>query len=686
MDFLISQNYVKNAPKSEFELDLLDILERIKSYYPEFSEIEIIKIKHAFYFAEQAHKGQKRKSGLPYFIHPIEATKILLTIKPDILTICACLLHDVVEDTPITLTEIRENFGERITFFCQGVEKITKVRLENESERQYESLRKLFVSMAEDIRVIFIKLADRLHNLSTLEALPRKSQIRIAKESMEISAPIAGKLGLSAFKNQMEDLCFKFLHTDIYNDLIIQIDTSIKKQNKYLKKGKKILLKILKSENIEVVKIEGRNKHLYSIYQKMKRKNFSTVAEIYDLIALRIILKNQSDCYRTLGIIHTHWKPIMSRFKDYIAVPKNNGYKSLHLTILGFADNPVPTEIQIRTQAMHLDAEFGPAAHWAYKQTKSSSFNKDYLKKFDWISRKILEANKQKSGEEFFIELSKKMSKTRIHVFTPKGDVKDLKIGSTPVDLAYAVHSEIGDTCIGATVNGIIKPLNYELKTGDVVLILTKKGRKPNPLWLKFVKSSNAKSHIKTYVNSIKDDSYEFDIHPNTQKIVDKFDEKKSIKLIKKSKTTSALKSKKIKICIGGEANIPFKLAACCKPKIGEPIVAYNSRGLEFSIHKQNCPHLIELEEARFLDANFIKEFSFHVHADERKGLLTSLSEVITDLDMNILDASLDQHNNQKKAIWKFIIETSSKTRFLELLEKLEKVPNVLKVIDNTKY
>lgn len=648
------------------------ILYEIRNYYPHFSKTRETLIRKAFWFAHDAHKGVKRFSGAPYFSHPIAATKILLSIKPDIETVCACLLHDVIEDTPITAEEIAETFGENIRFLCEGVEKIAKIRLQGK-EREFESLKKLFVAMAKDIRVIFIKLADRIHNLQTLEFVRPEKRIRISRESLKIYAPVADKLGLFEFKTQIEDLCFSHIHEEIFKDINRQIKQSKKERKIFIERANKEIKKALAKEKVKFQKINGRTKNIYSVYEKMKRKSFSSVDEIYDLFAIRIIVDTPTDCYRALGVVHAMWKPIPKRFKDYIAVPKTNGYQSLHTTILGLAKSKIPTEIQIRTEKMHLDAELGPAAHWAYKKTKSSNFDENYVKKTDWLPQSIL-VQEPGSAEKFFEEITTSLSTDRIHVFTPRGDIKDLVAKSTPVDFAFAIHSEIGSSCIGAKVNGTIKPLNYELKTGDVVEIMTKKGKNPNPLWLKFTKSSQARGHIKNYINKLRQDS---DTEPT---LFEKLPPQ--TKAPKKAIPKQFLKKRGNfpDIIIGGETNLPYKICNCCKPVPGKDIIAYKSRGLEFSIHEATCKTLSKLDSERFVEANFNIIYSFKIRALDRIGLLKDYANVMSEHGLNIIDSKFTYDKQENISCWYFSVEISSPRESEDMTSDLKKVPNVIDI------
>jgi len=454
------------------------------------TEADIDLLFKAYHFALGAHGEQKRKTGEPYIQHPLHTAFILAQIKADMPTIIAGILHDVPEDTNISLEQINQEFGEEIALLVEGITKLSKVKYRG-IERYRENLKKMFLAMASDIRVVFIKFADRLHNLRTLEGVDPKKRLRIAKETLEIYAPIAGLLGIWRLKWQMEDICFKYLYPDEYKKLEYKYEIEKKVElTQYIQQLKNILTKELKRAGIEH-RIEGRFKHLYSIWQKMEAKE-RKFDEIYDVFALRIIVKTTADCYNALGVIHNLWRPNYSRFKDYIAVPKPNGYRSLHTTVFGPAGKA--TEFQIRTEEMHEESLYGFSAHLHYKQNALTPAGKPMR----WV-QEILDAQKDiKSTDEFVKQVKLNVFQDRIFVFTPKGDVYDLPRGATPVDFAYAVHTEIGNKCSSAMVNGKIKELHHELKNGDMVDIIVEKNRKgPNHDWLKFVKTRKARDRIK---------------------------------------------------------------------------------------------------------------------------------------------------------------------------------------------
>ena len=477
------------VPKRETIEDLID---KVKIYDKE-ADLDIIRL--AFDVADDAHRGQIRKSGEPYIIHPLAAAHILADMRIDPIILVATLLHDVPEDTEVTLEDIRKNFGEEVASMVEGITKLGKLKYRG-VERYIENLRKMFIAMAKDVRVMIIKFADRIHNLSTLGALPPQKQYRIALESLEIYAPIANRLGIGEMKGMLEDLSFKYVYPKEYQNVKKIRDEKMQNKGEFLEKIKKDTKKELLEAGIKTVSINGRDKRLYSLYKKLKLKE-RDITQIYDLVAIRIIVPSIADCYASLGILHKHWKPLKGRIKDYISQPKPNDYQSLHTTV--FVDNGEIIEFQIRTPEMHEEAEFGIAAHWHYDEKGAKRPTKDmkWMKELAEIQKDIL--NKLSDLEEIKVNFLQ----DRIFVFTPRGDVIDLPEEATPVDFAYHIHSEIGNKCNGARVNEQMTSLDNKLKNGDVVEILTDKNRKgPSQDWLKFVKTHTAKNHITTYLKN----------------------------------------------------------------------------------------------------------------------------------------------------------------------------------------
>ena len=549
-------------------------------------------ILEAFYFAKAAHQGQKRLSGEDYIVHPLRATLILSHLNVDAKSIVACLLHDVIDDTNVSLEKLEEKFGEEVSFLVKGVSRLGKIRLpkqhleigpiEKRSEKtidfEAENLRRMFFAMAEDIRVIIIKLADRTHNMETLEFIPEEKQKRIALETMEIFAPIANRLGIQTIKTKLENLAFPYLYPKEYQWLIENIRERHLEAKKYLEKEKLLLEKGLREESVDFVKIQSRLKSYFSLYQKLLRYEMD-FDRIRDLVALRVIVKDVKTCYEVLGLIHKIWRPIPGRIKDYIALPKPNGYQSLHTTV--FCKDGKIIEVQIRSEEMHEIAERGICAHWA---TKEGIDLKKRGERFSWVKELANWQKESPAGQEYLNDLKIDFFKNRIFILTPKGDIIDLPEGACPIDFAYAVHSEIGNHCVGAKINGKIIPLSNKLKNGDVVEILIDKNRKPSKDWLKFVKTGMARSHIKRQT--------QFNIFIELKQRF--FPENKFAKITKKELISQ--KNEKSIIVIGGKTRVAYFLAKCCKPKNGEDIAAYLTKTKGASIHLQSCQNLKRLK------------------------------------------------------------------------------------------
>ncbi len=574
------------------------LLKKIKSYNPK-ADFELIK--KAYYFAEKAHHGQKRKSGEDYIIHPLYVAYYLAEMKLGSITIAAGLLHDVVDDTEVTNEEIQKEFGKEIAFLVEGVSKLGKIKYRG-IQRYVENLRKIFLAMAEDIRVILIKFCDRLHNLKTLSYLPPEKQKRIALETLEIYAPLCHRLGIGDLKGRLEDIAFSYAYPKEYKKLINQVKERYEQREKYLKKVRRVIEKELKKAGVDIIEIHSRSKRYYSLYQKLLRYD-NNLDKIYDLVALRIIVKNVKDCYRALGIIHKLWKPLPGRIKDYIAVPKPNNYRSLHTTV--FCLDGKITEFQIRTPQMHKEAEFGIAAHWYYTEQKGlvsqikRFVTKPPEKKLKWV-RQLQEwqrETKELSPDEYLKSLKIDFFKDRIFVFTPKGDVIDLPEGATPVDFAYAVHTEIGNKCAGAKVNEKMVALSYSLKNGDLVEIITDKKREPSQDWLKFVKTNMARSRIKSWFRKKTQPNHLVKGKQILDQAIQGLKQKKFIKTLKESLKPKHLERKQAKVFIGGETGYLINLAKCCSPKPGDKIQAYITKNQGASVHKIDCGNLKRLQK-----------------------------------------------------------------------------------------
>ena len=621
-------------------------------------------VQRAYYFAKEAHKEQKRESGEPYIIHPIAVAENLAELGMDTDTIVAGLLHDVIEDTKYTYDDVVHEFNAEIANLIDGVTKLTKLgemEYRSKEEQQADNVRKMLLAMAKDIRVIIIKLADRLHNMRTLKFMPANKQKSKAKETLDIYAPLAHRLGMSKIKWELEDLCFRYLHEKEYYELVRDIAEKRVERENYIKEIVDDLYKKLEASGIDS-DIDGRPKHFYSIYKKMVNKN-KTIDEIFDLTAIRVLVNSVKDCYGVLGIVHTIYTPIPGRFKDYIAMPKPNMYQSLHTTVIGPQGKTF--EIQIRTFEMHRTAEYGIAAHWKYKEGDTGSTEqdkqKDFEKKLAWL-RDMLEWQKETSDAEEFIEGFKiDLFSDEVFVFTPKGVVINLCSGATPIDFAYRIHTDIGNKCVGAKVNGKIVPLDYTLKTGEIVEILTSSNAKgPNMDWLNIAKSNQAKSKIKqwfkkakkeenmlkgkdlldrelkkqgvNYADIAKGDFYErlvkrYNIHNmddvyallgvsgiTASTLVSRLKEDNGIEKVNKEKENKEILNKAIEeqiaktarqvdqpnsygITVKGESNLMVRFAKCCTPVPGDDILGYITKGRGVSVHRKDCQNLKNLIE-----------------------------------------------------------------------------------------
>ncbi len=489
----------KTAALTEFKKpdEVFAELEELAKGYMSTTEMDMLT--RAFRFASAAHEGQKRKSGEPFIVHPIEVAIILADLRMDAETLCAALLHDTVEDTDVTADVVEEEFGPDVRTLVEGVTKITRIEVESLSDEQAATIRKMLVAMSKDIRVIVIKLADRLHNMRTLASLREDRRIFKARETLDIYAPIAHRLGINSIKWELEDLAFFYLEPNKYKQVSRMVTDTRSEREEYLADVVDIIREEMDKVGVEA-KVMGRPKHLYSIYQKMSKKG-KGFSEIYDLIAVRIIVTSVKDCYSALGAVHTLWHPMPGRFKDYIAMPKYNMYQSLHTTVMGPAGRPL--EVQIRTEEMHRASEYGVAAHWRYKEGGGKISADELDKQLAWLREMVDWQDETEDSREFLKSLKMDLDDAEVYVFTPNGDVKTLRAGATPVDFAYAIHTEVGNHCVGAKVNGVIVPLTYELKVGDRVEVLTSKSASPSRDWLSIVRTPSARNKIRSYFSKI---------------------------------------------------------------------------------------------------------------------------------------------------------------------------------------
>ena len=716
------------------------LLQKIKE---NCTNVDLDIVNKAFNLAYEAHKEQKRESGEPYIIHPIDVAVILAELGMDTSTIVAGLLHDVIEDTDYTYDDIKNIFSEEVANLVSGVTKITKMEYKSKEEQQADNFRKMLLAMASDIRVIIIKLADRLHNMRTLKYMPKEKQKRISKETLDIYAPLAHRLGISKVKWELEDLCFRYLHEEEYYDLVHQISEKRVERETYIAQIIKDLYSKLEEAEIDS-DIDGRPKHFYSIYRKMVTKNKS-IEQIFDLTAIRILVNSVKDCYEVLGIVHTIYKPIPGRFKDYIAMPKPNMYQSLHTTVIGPQGKTF--EIQIRTFEMHKTAEYGIAAHWKYKEGDTSDTKgKSFENKLGWL-RDMLEWQKETSDAEEFMEGFKiNLFTDEIFLFTPKGVVIDLPNGATPIDFAYRIHTDIGNKCIGAKVNGKIVPLDYKLKTGQIVEILTSNSSKgPNMDWLSIAKSNQAKSKIKAWFKKAKKEEninkgkevFEKELKKQSVHYVDiakgesydKFIKRYNINcmddlyalvglgaivassFIAKLKEENLSKDEKDKnlnkaieenisknekkkkytsygVTVKGENNLMVRFAKCCNPVPGDDILGYITKGRGVSIHRKDCGNLnnlIKEDPQKVVDVSWGTSngvaymAEIQVKTEDKSGILSDVMNILMDSKLP-LNALNAKSAKGNLAYINIKIKIDTVEQLKELMKKIKRVPGVLDV------
>lgn len=717
---------------------LADFMEYIHTYLTDDECDQVLK---AFELADKAHEGQFRASGEPYIMHPLAVADILAHLQIDHITLMAALMHDVVEDTSYSKEDLEEMFGSEVAFLVDGVTKLNQFQYETKEDRQMENYRKMILAMAKDVRVVVIKLGDRLHNMRTLKHMRSDKQKRIAKETLEIFAPLAHRLGIFNVKWELEDLSFRYLEPEKYYDLVDQMKQKRQVREDIVNDTMRQLTKALSEAHIKA-DIKGRPKHFYSIYKKMKKDN-RDLSQIYDLLAVRVIVDSIPDCYAVLGIAHSLWKPLPYRFKDYISMPKSNMYQSLHTTVIGTMGQPV--EIQIRTWEMHRVSEYGVAAHWRYKEGNKNG-DKEFDQKVAWL-RQVLEWQDTSNPTELVNALKLDVFSGEVFVFTPKGDVVKLPIGSVPLDFAYRVHTDVGHHCVGAKVNGKIVPLDYTLQNGDIVDIITSKTGRPSLDWLNIVGSSESKSKIRNWfkrenkaeniekgLDSLEKEAKRLNhnwkelcadnrLQHVTKQLKAGTEEEmfaacgyggipvstvllRLIELYKKSKEVEESKrsteqiieklksqgQKKTKngtgVLVKGEAGVMVRMAKCCNPVPGDDIIGYITRGRGVSIHRCDCPSMGHSAEdlERMIEVSWDGSSgeSFHVGIDiqayDRAGILMEVMAVLSELKITITNINAKVQEDTKNVSINLVVDIRDISQLDFVMTKLRRIREVYTV------
>ena len=717
---------------------LAEFMEYIHTYLTDDECDQVLK---AFELADKAHEGQFRASGEPYIMHPLAVADILAHLQIDHITLMAALMHDVVEDTSYSKEDLEEMFGSEVAFLVDGVTKLNQFQYETKENRQMENYRKMILAMAKDVRVVVIKLGDRLHNMRTLKHMRSDKQKRIAKETLEIFAPLAHRLGIFNVKWELEDLSFRYLEPEKYYDLVDQMKQKRQVREDIVNDTMRQLTKALSEAHIKA-DIKGRPKHFYSIYKKMKKDN-RDLSQIYDLLAVRVIVDSIPDCYAVLGIAHSLWKPLPYRFKDYISMPKSNMYQSLHTTVIGTMGQPV--EIQIRTWEMHRVSEYGVAAHWRYKEGNKNG-DKEFDQKVAWL-RQVLEWQDTSNPTELVNALKLDVFSGEVFVFTPKGDVVKLPIGSVPLDFAYRVHTDVGHHCVGAKVNGKIVPLDYTLQNGDIVDIITSKTGRPSLDWLNIVGSSESKSKIRNWfkrenkaeniekgLEALEKEAKRLNhnwkelcadnrLQHVTKQLKAGTEEEmfaacgyggipvstvllRLIELYKKSKEVEESKrsteqiieklksqgQKKTKngtgVLVKGEAGVMVRMAKCCNPVPGDDIIGYITRGRGVSIHRCDCPSMGHSAEdlERMIEVSWDGSSgeSFHVGIDiqayDRAGILMEVMAVLSELKITITNINAKVQEDTKNVSINLVVDIRDISQLDFVMTKLRRIREVYTV------
>ncbi len=706
---------------------LNDIVDQVLAYHP---EADIGLIEKAYVYSAKAHAGQIRLSGEPYLMHPLEVAGILAKMKLDVFSIVSALLHDTLEDTDTNVEDLSRLFGTEVSQIVDGVTKIGRFEFGSYEERQAENMRKMILAMANDIRVILIKLADRLHNMRTLDYHAPGKQRLIAQETLDLYAPLAGRLGIDWIRTELEDLAFSYLDQDVYDKIVHGLKQNEEERERYINEVKRIIQEKLAEFGLQG-KVSGRPKHIFSIYKKMVSQNLD-LEHIYDIIAFRIILDNIRECYEALGVIHSLWKPIPGRFKDYIGMPKANMYQALHTTVIGPYGERV--EIQIRSEKMHRIANEGIAAHWVYKEGKSVPESDS--KRFSWL-RQLLEWQQDlKDPQEFLESVRVDLFPDEVYVFTPNGEVKAFPSGSTPIDFAYSIHTEVGNQCTGAKVNGKLVPLKYELRNGDIVEIITSAKHVPSKDWLKIVKTSRARTRIRHWIKTeerqrsialgreicereFRKHGLNFAKYLNTEelwRVTQAFSLQKVDDLLANigygkisalqaiGKLTSLLKPEekldevlieKVErkdrptqrggVRVKGAADIMVRFAKCCNPLPGEQISGYITRGRGVSVHRADCPSLLNSGFERRIEVEWeraaeeLHPVGLAVICANVKGMLAAISGTLSNQDINILQANV-RTRVDNRAECKFVLEVTDTDHLKRAMAAVRKIKDVIDV------
>ena len=708
-----------------------DIIDKITEYYP---DVDLDIIDRAYIYSARVHDGQVRLSGEPYLSHPLEVAGILTDMKLDVVSVAAGLLHDVVEDTHATIEEIHEMFGKDVSHIVSGVTKLSVLPFSSGSQaRQAESIRKMILAMADDIRVIFIKLADRLHNMRTLKFHSPKKKAKIARETLDIYAPIAGRLGIYWIKKELEDASFMYIQPDEYFKIEQLVNKDKEEGEKYIETVKDLIKKKMDEHNLEC-EVLGRYKYFYSIYKKMLSQNLE-FEDVYDIIAFRIILDTVPHCYEALGVIHSLWKPVAKKFKDYIGVPKPNMYQSLHTTVIGPFGERI--EIQIRTWDMDKVAKSGIAAHWSYKEGLHP--DEKTTKTFSWIQNLVENQENFKNPDEFLENVRIDLFPDEVYVFTPRGEIKTVANGATPVDFAYLIHTEVGNQCVGAKVNGRIVPLQYELKTGDTVEISTSKKSHPSKDWLNFVKTVKARSRIRQWIKTQEKERSitlgremcekafrKYRLNFNTllkseemEKVVEHFGFKHMddliasvgygkitpLQIVRKvepkpeekedsasflDKIISRVKKKKPKtgVTVKGVDDILIKFGKCCQPVPGDPIIGYITRGYGVTVHRTSCVNAMKMSPERQIDVEWSVDIAdtypvkILVRSYDRVGLLADITANISKNGANILSANTETRQSTiVDSLFTIAVEnTDHLNKVLSAIRKIKHIQDVRRI------